>query len=71
MIMIRTCRNPFPILTFLVSYVALCSPHFLRAQATSPAKLSVHWEELTASDFREGIHAFREKRHPVWPSLPK
>ncbi len=26
------------------------------AQAVSPAKLSVHWEELTASDFREGIH---------------
>src|SRR5438874_8731298 len=23
---------------------------------TSPAKLSVHWEELTASDFRDGIH---------------
>src|SRR5439155_1552455 len=22
---------------------------------TSPAKLSVHWEELTASDFRDGI----------------
>ena len=26
------------------------------AQAASPAKLSVHWEELTASDFREAIH---------------
>jgi len=26
------------------------------AQTTTPARLSVHWEELTASDFREGIH---------------
>ena len=25
-------------------------------QQNPPAKLSVHWEELTASDFREGIH---------------
>jgi hypothetical protein len=24
--------------------------------ASASAKLSVHWEELTASDFREGIH---------------
>lgn len=29
----------------------------LQVQAASaPAKLSVHWEELTAADFREGIH---------------
>ncbi len=27
----------------------------MHSQATPPAKLSVHWEELTASDFREGI----------------
>ena len=26
------------------------------AQAATPPKLSVHWEELTAADFREGIH---------------
>ena len=26
------------------------------AQAQTPPKISVHWEELTASDFREGIH---------------
>ncbi len=26
------------------------------AQAATPQKLSVHWEELTAADFREGIH---------------
>src|SRR5579863_7720848 len=31
-------------------------PSFSQAQAGSSAKLSVHWEELTASDFREGIH---------------
>src|SRR3974390_1174395 len=32
-------------------------PQLVQAQAaSSPAKLSVHWEELTASDFREGIH---------------
>jgi creatinine amidohydrolase len=30
---------------------------FAPAQAIAPpAKLSVHWEELTAADFREGIH---------------
>ena len=28
----------------------------LAQQSSAPAKLSVHWEELTASDFREGIH---------------
>jgi creatinine amidohydrolase len=27
-----------------------------RAQAPASSKLSVHWEELTAADFREGIH---------------
>jgi creatinine amidohydrolase len=32
--------------------IVFCWPPFLHAQA---AKLSVHWEELTASDFREGI----------------
>jgi creatinine amidohydrolase len=38
----------------------LTGPHFLhfsQAQTAAPqAKLSVHWEELTAADFREGIH---------------
>src|SRR6202035_1503698 len=29
--------------------------HVAAAQVTPPAQLSVHWEELTASDFREGI----------------
>ena len=36
--------------------VVLTLPQLLNAQAASSAKLSVHWEELTASDFREGIH---------------
>jgi creatinine amidohydrolase len=31
--------------------------HLALAQAAAPqSKLSVHWEELTAADFREGIH---------------
>ena len=35
----------------------LCFSEMGAAQsASSPAKLSVHWEELTAADFREGIH---------------
>jgi creatinine amidohydrolase len=34
----------------------LSSLKSLEAQATPSNKLSVHWEELTASDFREGIH---------------
>lgn len=42
---------------FLAVSVLLCLPlsSQARAQATS-SKLSTHWEELTASDFREGIH---------------
>jgi creatinine amidohydrolase len=32
----------------------------LHGQAASSSKLSVHWEELTASDFREGIHRSQE-----------
>jgi creatinine amidohydrolase len=44
----------FPaLLITLLSTIATASP----AQAASPQpKLSVHWEELTAADFREGIH---------------
>jgi creatinine amidohydrolase len=34
----------------------LLSSLLASAQASPPSKLSVHWEELTASDFREGIH---------------
>jgi creatinine amidohydrolase len=36
--------------------LGFCAPRFLAAQTSSSTpKLSVHWEELTASDFREGI----------------
>jgi creatinine amidohydrolase len=41
---------------FLLSLSVLLASLLAAAQASSPAKLSVHWEELTASDFREGIH---------------
>jgi creatinine amidohydrolase len=37
-------------------FVILSAAHFATAQSTPEAKLSVHWEELTAADFREGIH---------------
>jgi len=41
---------------FLSLFVVVTLSQFARAQAvSSPAKLSVHWEELTAADFREGI----------------
>ena len=37
-----------------VSLLSLTSPNISAQTAPSP-KLSVHWEELTASDFREGV----------------
>src|SRR5271154_4245161 len=47
----------------LVTWLLVLPSNFLNlptvalAQAVTPAsKLSVHWEELTAADFREGIH---------------
>ncbi len=39
---------------FSVLLMILTAPHLASAQAAP--KLSVHWEELTAADFREGIH---------------
>ena len=51
----RARRQTWSVLTFLAVSV-LAVPQIIEAQTTSPAKLSVHWEELTASDFREGIH---------------
>jgi creatinine amidohydrolase len=59
MITMGACRKHlfvFVLLGFFVLSAVLCTPRLLRAQATSDAKLSVHWEELTAADFLEGIH---------------
>jgi creatinine amidohydrolase len=42
------------LLVFLLKFVILAS--LAPGQALPQAKLSVHWEELTAADFREGIH---------------
>ena len=44
----------FQTTAFLILSIVVSLPGFIHAQ--SPSKLSVHWEELTASDFREGIH---------------
>jgi len=54
--MIRTIRKPLSALLLLVLIAALILPKSIHAQAASAAKISVHWEELTAADFREGIH---------------
>jgi creatinine amidohydrolase len=55
--MTRISRTTSSVLMFLTLPVVLALPQFATAQSTPPAaKLSVHWEELTASDFREGIH---------------
>ena len=44
-------------LLLAVLFKMVTGSHPARAQTAAPqAKLSVHWEELTASDFREGIH---------------
>jgi len=40
----------------LILAASLISSQSLPAQTAPSSKLSVHWEELTASDFREGIH---------------
>jgi creatinine amidohydrolase len=42
--------------SFLLVCVALGFTQTGLGQSASSAKLSAHWEELTASDFREGIH---------------
>jgi len=55
--MIRARHHTFSVLVFLALSIVLASSRVVAAQSASPqAKLSVHWEELTASDFREGIH---------------
>jgi creatinine amidohydrolase len=50
----RSCRKGQSAI-FVMFLLLVCWLRFTDAQATSSAKLSVHWEELTASDFREGI----------------
>jgi creatinine amidohydrolase len=53
----RSCRKPDRVLIFLIVAAVFGSPLFLCAQTAAPVpKLSVRWEELTAADFREGIH---------------
>jgi creatinine amidohydrolase len=44
------------ILPILLMVLLSAIPHVSQAQAAAPPKLSVHWEELTAADFRDGIH---------------
>src|SRR5258707_4971072 len=51
----QSCRKIFPAAVFLLVCVTLSAQFVLAQNASSPSKLSVHWEELTASDFREGI----------------
>ncbi|HYA63018.1 MAG TPA: creatininase family protein [Candidatus Sulfotelmatobacter sp.] len=52
----HVCRKTSTVLIFVALSAVLTLPQFVRAQAaSSPAKLSVHWEELTAGDFREGL----------------
>jgi len=49
-------RRLCPTAISLIACAFFCvSPKAIHAQ-TNSAKLSVHWEELTASDFREGVH---------------
>src|SRR5271165_652123 len=51
----RTLSTIF-LLPFIILIILIASL-FTQAQTPAPtAKLSVHWEELTAADFREGIH---------------
>jgi creatinine amidohydrolase len=50
-------RKAYVVFIPLVLVAIFSSPQAAHAQAASaPARLSVHWEELTAADFREGIH---------------
>src|SRR5208337_3121857 len=51
----RTLSTIF-LLPFIILIILIASL-FTQAQTPAPtAKLSVHWEELTAADFRESIH---------------
>jgi creatinine amidohydrolase len=50
-----TCKHS-TIFSVLLLLMGSSVSHPAPAQAAAQAKLSVHWEELTAADFREGIH---------------
>ena len=53
----RPHRDQFTLLPLGLLFTLLTASHLAPAQAISPpSQLSVHWEELTAADFREGIH---------------
>jgi creatinine amidohydrolase len=48
---------PSKFVSIILLMFGMCRPQLTRAQNTTPSpKLSVHWEELTAADFREGVH---------------
>ena len=53
----RTRSTIFSALLLALLLTILNASHLAQSQAVTPqSKLSVHWEELTAADFREGIH---------------
>jgi creatinine amidohydrolase len=52
---IRTRSTILALLPALFLLLILSAAYPAQSQA-APPKLSVHWEELTAADFREGIH---------------
>ena len=51
-----TAGAHFTIVPLLLMLLLSTTPKASQAQASAQPKLSVHWEELTAADFREGIH---------------
>src|SRR5271167_3303488 len=53
----RTSNAAILVLPLVSLLTMLTASSLVRAQSNaSQPKLSVHWEELTAADFREGIH---------------
>jgi creatinine amidohydrolase len=55
--MIRTRSTILSVLLLVFLFTIPSASSLAQSQAVAlPSKLSVHWEELTAADFREGIH---------------